>query len=130
MESIKKNLRRYDMGKTAEIVLLIVSLFFFADTVAVLFEILYLGTSPAVSALGIVTLSNLLFIEGALIFAIGTFAAVARSMQSTKPLPPSSSAPEANLEPSQRKRMHPSVMMAFIGIILIILSVLVGTLLI
>jgi hypothetical protein len=86
---------------------------------------------PVVTAFGrgtIVTLSNLLFLEGAIILPIGIFIAVAIAWQKTNPQSETTTETTDNVEQTQEKRLNIGVLMIIIGAILIGLSITVGTL--
>jgi hypothetical protein len=130
LKRIKRMLERFELTKAAEYVLLIVSLFLIADALAAFLGGPYLTTHVGafLSASTIVVLSDLLFIEGALIFAVGTFIALASSMRRTNPPPEPAPEEELESEQIQKRPVHPIVIIIFIGIVLIGLSMVVGLL--
>ena len=131
LKRIERMLERFELTKAAEYVLLIVSLFLISDGLVAFVAGSFLSTHVG-AFLGvennIVILSDLLFIEGALIFAVGTFIALASSMRRTNPPPEPTS--EEKLEPKQiqKKPVNPIMIIILIGIVLIGLSILVGIL--
>lgn len=130
LKSIITKARRFASWKTFKNALLILSsLLIFDVFVAVLGSFYISDNTGAFLGKSIkINLSNLLFFEGAVIFAIGTFIAVARAWQETMP----SSEPTQitdSTEQTEDKRIHPSTLMMIGGAVLIGLSILVGTLL-
>jgi len=76
-----------------------------------------------------VILSDLLFLEGTVIFAIGTFIAVAKALQETKPSHlPDEESTEGGKE-TREKRIHKGILLMIAGAILTGLSIMVGALL-
>jgi hypothetical protein len=68
-------------------------------------------------------LSDLLFLEGAVIFAVGSFLALGLPFKPYKER-------TDDVEPPSKKRIHPSILLMIIGASLIGLSITVGTLLV
>lgn len=130
LKRLKKMLERFELAKAAEYVLLIVSVFLISDALVTFIGSSYLSTHVGafLSATTIVVLSDLLFIEGALIFAVGTFIALASTMRRTNPPPEPASEEESEPEQIQKRPVHPIVIIVLIGIVLIGLSILVGLL--
>ena len=75
-----------------------------------------------------VILSDLLFLEGAVIFAIGIFIAIARAGHKKKPSSEPTTEITDNAEPTRDKRIRPGILMMIVGAILMGLSMMVGTL--
>jgi len=130
LKNIKTKLEDLDLSRAAENILLIISLILIFDAVVAFLGASYLSSRIGAfwGKSGIVVLSDLLFLEGSMIFALGTFVAVVKALQKTKP--PEHLA-EQNLysEKTQRKRLPPGITMILIGTALIGLSIVVGTLL-
>jgi len=76
-----------------------------------------------------VILSDLLFEEGAVIFAIGAFVAFIKGRKETKQLSESTTEATVNAEQSRDTRINSGVFLIIVGVILIGLSIAVGTLL-
>ncbi len=123
--------RPFELPEAAKNVLLIVSSLSTFDVLVAVLGATYLseniGTFWGKSRT--VILSDLLFLEGAVIFAIGTFIAVAKAAQKIKPFSKPSTETTVNAEQIREKRIHPSILMMIIGAILMGLSITVGTLL-
>jgi len=109
LKSIITKLRRFKLQKPLENILLIVfPLLIFDVLVAVLGSFYLSDNAGAFLGKSIkINLSNLLFVEGSVIFAAGTFTLVARVW----------------------RRTRPSILMVIVGVILIVLSIMVATLL-
>lgn len=74
-----------------------------------------------------VILSDLLFEEGAVIFAIGAFVAVIKARKEIKQLPESTTEATVNAEQSRDTRINSGVFLIIVGVILMGLSIAVGT---
>lgn len=124
-------LRRLELPEVAKNVLLIVfSLLIFDVLVTVLGASYLSGNIGAFWGKSrIVILSDLLFLEGAGIFAIGTFIAVAKAAQKIKQFSKPSAEININAEKTPEKRINTGILMMIIGAILMGLSIAVGTLL-
>ncbi len=131
LKKIKTKIRRFELPKAAKNVLLIVvSLLIFDALVAVLGAPylsknigLFLGKSRRV------IVSDLLFLEGTVTFAIGTFIAISRSTQEKEPSHKPSTQTTDNEMQTHEKWIPPSKLMMITGAILIGVSIINGTLL-
>lgn len=130
LNRIKRMLEPFELARAAEHILLIVALFLISDALVAIIGGSYLSTHVGafLSASSIVILSDLLFLEGALIFAAGTFMALASSMRRTNPPPEPTSEQESEPEQIEKKPLPPITILILIGIVLIGLSILVGVL--
>jgi hypothetical protein len=120
LNKIKTKLRQFDFHEAARRVLLIVSALSVFDVVVSVL----LGKSRTV-----ILLSDLLFLEGTVIFAIGIFIAVARAWQETTPSSETARETTDNVEQTAKRQIHFGMLMVIVGAILIGLSITVGTLL-
>jgi len=118
LERAASKTRRLFTPKVLKQVFLAAALFGVADTLISAVGWTYLGrSSPAL------LLSDLLFLEGSLILAIGTFIAVTRSWRE-----PQSKTDQSTEESENNENPHFSVHMIIVGAMLIALSVVFGTL--
>lgn len=131
LKKVKTKARRFKLSKATKNVLLVVLSLLILDALVAVLGAPYLskniGTFIGKSNMGI--LSDLLFLEGAVIFAIGTFIAVLRFMQEREPLYRSSTETPNNEGQTREKRTDASILMIIIGAILVGLSITIGTLL-
>ncbi len=130
LKNIKTKLEDFDLSRVAENILLIISLILLFDAVVAFLGASYLGSSIGafLGKSGIIILSDLLFFEGSIIFALGTFVLVAKALQKKKPPEPLAEQ-ELYSEKTRRKRLHPGTIMILIGAALLGLSIVVGTVL-
>lgn len=131
LKKIKTKLRRFKLPKATKKVLFIVLSLLILDALVAVFGAPYLSENIG-TFLGkskTVILSDLLFLEGAVIFAIGTFIAVLRFMKEKEPLYETSTETTDNEEQTREKRIDAGILMIIIGAILMGLSITVGTLL-
>lgn len=129
LKPITTKLKRFKLQKPLTIVLKIVLLLLLFDVLVAALGNFYLGENAGI-LLGKsikVNLSDLLFIEGAVILAIGTFIEVAKAW-GEKPSPETTAEVTENVKQIQ-KRIHVGVLLLIVGAILIGLSIMVGTLL-
>jgi len=131
LKKIKTKVRLRKLPKAAKKALLIVlSLLIFDALVAVLgAPYLSANTRTFLGKSSTVILSDLLFLEGAVIFAIGTFIALLRPKLEREPLQKPSTETTDNAGQTREKRIHLRILMMIIGAILIGLSITIGTLL-
>jgi len=123
LKRIITEIRHYDLRDTAKKVLLIVS------SLAILDVLMTVLGAPFLGKPRVVILSDLLFEEGAVIFAIGIFIAVARAWQEKEPSSEPTTEITDDAEQTSKRRISLGVLMLIIGAILIGLSITVGTLL-
>lgn len=131
LKKIKTKLRRFKLPRAAKKVLLIVLSLLILDALVAVLGAPYLSENIG-TFLGkskTVILSDLLFLEGAVIFAIGTFIAVSRFMQEKEPLYEPSTGTTDNGGQTREKRIGAGILMMIIGAILMALSITIGTLL-
>jgi len=130
LKKIKAKLRRFELPKAAKNVLLIVVSLLILDALVAVLGAPYLSanTGTFLGKSKTVILSDLLFLEGAVIFGVGTFIVVLRSMYEKLSYKPSTETSD-NAGQTREKRLHPSILMMVIGAILMGLSVTIGTLL-
>lgn len=123
-------LRRLKLPEATKNVLLIVSsLLIFDVLVTALGAPYFSGNIGAfLGKSGTVILSDLLFLEGAVIFAIGAFIAFATAGHETKLSSEPTTDTTDNAEPTRHKRIDPGILMMIVGAILMGLSMMVGTL--
>lgn len=130
LKRIITKLRHLKLPEAAKNVLLIVSSLLIFDVLVTVLVASYLSGNIG-AFLGksrTVILSDLLFLEGAVIFAIGTFIAVARAWPETKlPSEPTTEIAD-NAELTRDKRIRPGILTMIVGAILMALSMMVGTL--
>lgn len=130
LKRIITKLRHLELPKAAKNILLIVSSLLIFDVLVTVLGASYLSenTWAFQGKSRTVILSDFLFLEGAVISALGIFVAVATAWQETKP----SSEPTAeitdNAELTSDKRIHPGILMIIVGAILMGFSLMVGTL--
>ena len=130
LKRIITRLRHLELPEAAKNVLLIVSSLLIFDVLVTVLGASYLSGNIG-AFLGksrTVILSDLLFLEGAVIFAIGIFIAVARALQETKPSSEPTTEITDNAELTRDKRINPSILTMIAGAILMGLSMMVGTL--
>jgi len=130
LKKIKTKVRLRKLPKAAKKVLSIVLSLLILDALVAVLGAPYLSANTGIF-LGkskTVILSDLLFLEGAVIFGVGTFIVVLRSMHEKLSYKPSTETPD-NAGQTREKRLHPSILMMVIGAILMGLSITVGTLL-
>jgi len=130
LKAVMKKARQLTSQKAVKNVLLTLFFMLIADVLVAVLGASYLSENIG-TFLGksrTVILSDLLFLEGALILAIGTLVAVARAVLETKLPPRPSTGTTANSEQTREKRINPETLMIIIGAILLGLSVTVGTL--
>jgi len=130
LKKIKAKIRRFELPKAAKKVLSIVLSLLILDALVAVLGAPYLSanTGTFLGKSSTVILSDLLFLEGAVIFAIGTLIVILRSMHEKLSYKPSTETTD-NGEQTREKRMHHSILMMIIGAILMGLSITVGTLL-
>jgi len=131
LKSIITKARRFTSSITFKIAFLTISSLLIFDVLVAVLGSFYFSDSTG-AFLGkstTINLSNLLFIEGAFILAIGTFIAVARAWQEPKPSSEPTTQPADSAEQIGDERIHNSTLMIIVGAVLIGLSILVGTLL-
>lgn len=130
LKGIIAKLRRLELSEVAKNVILIVFFLLIFDVLVVVLGASYLSenTGTFLGKSRTVILSDLLFIEGAVIFAIGTFIVVAKAAQKTKPLSQPPTEITDNAEKTPEKRINLATLMILIGAILMGLSMMVGTL--
>lgn len=122
--------RRFKLPEAAKNVLLIIASLSIFDVLVAFSGAPYLSRN-IVAFLGksrTVILSDLLFLEGVIIFAAGSFIAVAMAARKTEP-PSNSSTDIADDAQQTPKRINISTLMMIIGAVLIGLSITVGALL-
>jgi len=120
LKGIKTKVRQFEWHEAARKVLLIVSALSLFDAVMSVL----LGKSRTV-----LLFVDLLFLEGSVILAVGTFIAAARAVWETQPSSKTSTETTVNAKQTPKKPIHFSMLMVIIGAILICLSIIVGTLL-
>ena len=130
LKKIKTKVRLRKLPKAAKKVLSIVLSLLILDALVTVLGAPYLSanTGTFLGKSSTVILSDLLFLEGAVIFAIGTLIVVLRSMHEKLSYKPSTETTD-NAGQTREKRLHPSILMMVIGAILMGLSVTIGTLL-
>lgn len=119
------------MPEAAKNVLLIVFSLLIFDVLVIVLGASYLSenTRTFMDKSRTVILIDLLFLEGAVILAIGTLIAVAKATQKIKPFSKSPTEITVDAEKTPEKRIDPATLMIIIGAILMGLSITVGTLL-
>ena len=130
LKGIITKLRHLELPEAAKNVLLVVSSLLIFDVLVTVLGAPYLSgnTGAFLGKSRIVILSDLLFLEGAVIFAIGIFIAVARAWRETKPSSEPTTEITDNAELTRDKRIRPGILLIIIGTILMGLSMMVGTL--
>lgn len=126
LKPIMAKLKRFKLQKPLTIVLKIVLPLFLLDVLVAALGNFYLGENAG-TFLGKsikVNLSDLLFIEGSVVLAIGTFIEVAKAWG--KPSREASTEATENVK-QIHKRIQVGVLLLLIGAILIGLSIIIGT---
>lgn len=128
MKKNKKKARRFELPKAAKNVLLIVLSLLIFDALVAILGAPYLSANITIflGKSGAAILSDLLFLEGAVIFTIGAFIAVPRFLQEKKPSDEPSTQTTGNERQTREKRIHSSILMIITGAILMGLSITVG----
>jgi len=131
LKGIKARLRRWKLPKIARNVILVVFSLLIFDVLVVVLGASYLSENMGtfLGKSGTVILSDLLFLEGTVIFAIGTFIAVAKAAQKIKPFSEPPTEINVDVEKTPEKRINLATLLIIIGVILMGLSITVGTLL-
>lgn len=130
LEKTKTKLRHFKLLKTAKDVLMIVLPLLIFDTLVTLIGASYLSKNIA-TFLGksrTVILSDLLFLEGSVIFAIGTFVAIIRFLYEERPSHETTTKTTENSGQTPEKQIDLSILLMLTGAVLIGLSIAVGTL--
>jgi len=132
LKKIIAKMRHFELPEVAKNILLIVSSL-------LIFDVLLAGLGGSYLSENIgtflgksrtVILSDLLFLEGVPIFAIGTFIAVAKAAQKIEPSSEQTTERTNNAEQTPARRINIGTLLIIVGAILIGLSIAVGTLLI
>ena len=131
LKGIKARLRRWKLPKIARNVILVVFSLLIFDVLVVVLGASYLSENMGtfLGKSGTVILSDLLFLEGTVIFTIGTFIAVAKAAQKIKPFSEPPTEINVDVEKTPEKRINLATLLIIIGVILMGLSITVGTLL-
>lgn len=129
LKRIVTKLRHLELSNVAKNVLLIVFSLLISDALVSVLVASYLSesTGPFMGKSRTVILSDLLFLEGAVIFAAGSFITFARTKLETKPSAESTTETNDNTEQTRDKQIHIGIQMMIAGAILIGLSMTVGT---
>lgn len=129
LKKIKEELERLELPEFVKWTLLLVSFLMVFDVVLAILGATYLSeTIDFFKSEVPVVLSNLIFLEGALIFLVGAFLEFSRSSQKTTP---SNQLPDEQV--TKRKRLleiilRPGAFMMLVGVVFIGLSVIIGAL--
>jgi len=130
LKRIITKLRHLQLPKAAKNVLLIVSSLLIFDVLVAVLGAPYLSENIGAffGKSRTVILSDLLFLEGAVIFATGTLIAAARARHEKKLSSKPTTEITDNAEPTRDKRIRPDILTMIIGAILMGLSMIIGTL--
>ena len=128
LKSITAKAKLFMLPKAVRNIVLIVLILLIINAFVSLLGASYLSENIGVflGKSGTVIFSDLLFLEGAIILAIGIFIAVAIESEKTKPLSKSSKETDPNAEETPEKGINIGVLMIIVGAILIGLSITVG----
>jgi len=129
LKKIKERVKLRKLPKAAEKVLLIVPSLLILDALVVVLGAPYLSKNIGafLGKSNTAILSDLLFLEGAVIFAMGTFITLLRPMQEKELSHKPSTETADNGGQTREKRIRPCILMMIIGAILIGLSITVET---
>lgn len=131
LKRVTTKLRHSELPETTKNILLIVSFLLAFNALVVVLGASYLSDNIA-AFLGksrIVILSDLLFLEGAVILAVGILIAVAAATQKIEPSSKPSAKTNDNADQSPEKLKNLGMLMMIIGAIMIGLSITFGALL-
>lgn len=129
LKRIKIRVKGFTLPKVVKNVILVVFPLLILDFLVVLAVYYLKGNSGLILGRSeVVMLSDLLFLEGIVILALGIFYSVGREILGVKTSSEKPTEATDNAEQSREKRIHLGIFMAIVGVSLIGLSILVGTL--